>query len=235
MGKLTHIDEEGNARMVDVGGKAVTHAQAVAQAHYNRWRLRCQSCSTVFCGRCLTIGYHEGYDCEGWRRKAEQRNCVFCGQGLAPPVQLKDAPEQAEREGTGGDGTVSDVGNESGAGAELTDVETGHTAEASAVTTNPDSLGGATRAPAVYEEDLYALRLDGCRTYAEIGTLVDLDESDEKVSVLPEDQEAKVQDDNVLADEDDKESDVQMIEGEQQALTEDDEESESDMAIPSAS
>ena len=31
MGKLTHIDEEGNARMVDVGGKAVTQREALAE------------------------------------------------------------------------------------------------------------------------------------------------------------------------------------------------------------
>jgi len=32
MAELTHLDAEGNARMVDVGGKAVTHRVAVARA-----------------------------------------------------------------------------------------------------------------------------------------------------------------------------------------------------------
>ncbi|MEC7239833.1 MAG: cyclic pyranopterin monophosphate synthase MoaC [Myxococcota bacterium] len=31
MPKLTHMDEEGNARMVDVGGKAVTRREALAE------------------------------------------------------------------------------------------------------------------------------------------------------------------------------------------------------------
>ena len=31
--RLTHVDEAGNARMVDVGGKAVTRRRAVAEAH----------------------------------------------------------------------------------------------------------------------------------------------------------------------------------------------------------
>ena len=31
MGKLTHVDEQGNARMVDVGAKAVVHREAVAE------------------------------------------------------------------------------------------------------------------------------------------------------------------------------------------------------------
>ena len=31
MGKLTHVDEHGNARMVDVGGKAVVAREAVAE------------------------------------------------------------------------------------------------------------------------------------------------------------------------------------------------------------
>ena len=91
---------------INTNGETANYAQAMAKAHYNRWRLRCQSCNTVFCGRCLTIGYHEGYDCEGWRRKAEQRNCVFCGQGLAPPAKFDVARQHAEREESGGDSTV---------------------------------------------------------------------------------------------------------------------------------
>ena len=31
MGKLTHIDDEGNARMVDVGGKATSRREALAE------------------------------------------------------------------------------------------------------------------------------------------------------------------------------------------------------------
>lgn len=33
MGRLTHLNEAGEARMVDVGGKAVTHRVAVAEGH----------------------------------------------------------------------------------------------------------------------------------------------------------------------------------------------------------
>lgn len=33
MNRLTHIDEEGHARMVDVGGKAETHRVAIASGH----------------------------------------------------------------------------------------------------------------------------------------------------------------------------------------------------------
>ncbi len=33
MGELTHLDDEGRVRMVDVAGKAVTHRVAVAEAH----------------------------------------------------------------------------------------------------------------------------------------------------------------------------------------------------------
>ena len=33
MGELTHLDDEGRARMVDVGAKAATHRVAVAEAH----------------------------------------------------------------------------------------------------------------------------------------------------------------------------------------------------------
>ena len=33
MPELTHLDDEGRARMVDVGGKPVTHRVAVAEAH----------------------------------------------------------------------------------------------------------------------------------------------------------------------------------------------------------
>jgi len=33
MNKLTHLDDSGKARMVDVGGKAVTHRVAVAAGH----------------------------------------------------------------------------------------------------------------------------------------------------------------------------------------------------------
>ncbi len=32
MRKLSHLDEQGNAHMVDVGGKAVTHREATAEA-----------------------------------------------------------------------------------------------------------------------------------------------------------------------------------------------------------
>lgn len=32
MRKLTHLDEQGNAHMVDVGGKAVTHREATAES-----------------------------------------------------------------------------------------------------------------------------------------------------------------------------------------------------------
>ena len=33
MDELTHLDEQGDARMVDVGDKSVTHRTAVAEAH----------------------------------------------------------------------------------------------------------------------------------------------------------------------------------------------------------
>ena len=33
MADLTHLDDEGNAHMVDVGSKPVTHRRAVAEAH----------------------------------------------------------------------------------------------------------------------------------------------------------------------------------------------------------
>lgn len=33
MSELTHLDDQGNARMVDVGAKAETHRLAVAEAH----------------------------------------------------------------------------------------------------------------------------------------------------------------------------------------------------------
>ena len=33
-GEFTHVDQAGNARMVDVSGKAVTHRTAVAQGPF---------------------------------------------------------------------------------------------------------------------------------------------------------------------------------------------------------
>jgi cyclic pyranopterin phosphate synthase len=40
---LTHLDAQGNARMVDVGDKDSTHRIAVAQGAYNDGGLHCRS------------------------------------------------------------------------------------------------------------------------------------------------------------------------------------------------
>ncbi|MCB2075725.1 MAG: cyclic pyranopterin monophosphate synthase MoaC, partial [Novosphingobium sp.] len=44
MNKLTHLDEQGNARMVDVGGKAETHRVAIASG---RIRMSAEALSAI--------------------------------------------------------------------------------------------------------------------------------------------------------------------------------------------
>lgn len=47
MAELTHLDDEGNARMVDVGGKQPTHRVAVAEAHIS---MSAEARSALFAG-----------------------------------------------------------------------------------------------------------------------------------------------------------------------------------------
>eukprot|EP00937_MAST-01D_sp_MAST-1D-sp2_P000963 g963.t1 len=99
-----------------------------ALTHYSRFRIRCPRCDTVFCARCGCKGYHPGYDCDAWRRRGQERACVFCDSPLRDPKST----------------------------------------EAGAPETRP-------RAASLFEEDMFALRLDGKHTYLELEPLPLLD------------------------------------------------------------
>ena len=55
--ELTHLDDRGHARMVDVGGKPVTRRQAVAHALL---RLSSESAAALAEGRLLAHGCQSG-------------------------------------------------------------------------------------------------------------------------------------------------------------------------------
>ena len=50
-----------------------------ALAHYEKYRIRCRDCSTVFCAACRSVPYHEGFTCRGWEEHVSARKCRFCG------------------------------------------------------------------------------------------------------------------------------------------------------------
>ena len=66
----------------DVRGPRGGRLRGAALRHFNRWRLRCPRCDTVFCSRCMTVPYHSGYDCEAFRALRGGSECRFCDRAL---------------------------------------------------------------------------------------------------------------------------------------------------------
>lgn len=56
-----------------------TSTKMTKEEHYNRYRMRCQGCGTIFCSSCFRIPYHEGYTCEEYEKLLHSVHCRFCG------------------------------------------------------------------------------------------------------------------------------------------------------------
>ena len=62
----------------------VESSTTARSSHYDRFRIRCRSCSAAFCSSCSQHPYHEGLSCKDHQLTLLRPPCRFCGKPIAP-------------------------------------------------------------------------------------------------------------------------------------------------------
>ncbi|KAJ5070236.1 e3 ubiquitin-protein ligase mycbp2 [Anaeramoeba ignava] len=63
-----------------------------ARKHRNKYRFRCQNCSSDFCSKCGATPYHIGYSCKEFKARSLSLKCRFCEEPIPvnTPNKFKD-------------------------------------------------------------------------------------------------------------------------------------------------